>query len=79
MTTKAQVLRRAETLGCKVDLNSEDVAIHAPKGMLLGQELHISVYPFGEDYSRAAIWKNLWDELNNLAECDGSEYCICSN
>ena len=77
MTTKAQVIRKAESLGCKVDLNSFDIAIHAPKGLLLGSELHISVYDFS-CYSKAEIWKSLWGELSELGKCDGSDYCNCS-
>jgi hypothetical protein len=76
MTTKAQVIRKAESLGCTVDLNSYDIAIHAPKGLLLGQDLHISAYPF-DLYSKSEIWSNLWGELNDLGECQGSVYCDC--
>ena len=76
MKTKAQVIRKAKSLGCIVDLNTYDVAIHAPKGILLGQDLHISAYSF-DSYSKAEIWDNLWGELNNLGKCEGSKWCEC--
>ena len=77
MATKTQVIRKAESLGCTVDLNDYDIAIQAPKGMLLGQDLHISAWPF-DCYSKAEIWDSLWGELNNLGECTGSDYCECA-
>lgn len=77
MTTKAQVIRKAESLGCTIDLNGYDIAIHAPKGMLLGQDLHISAYEF-DSYSKAEIWENLWGELSDLSKCNGSDYCKCA-
>jgi hypothetical protein len=77
MTTKAKVIAKAKSLGCIIDLNNLDIAIHAPRGMLLGGELHISVYDF-ECTSKKSIWQSLWYELNTMGICHGSKYCDCA-
>ena len=76
MTTKAKVIAKAKALGCSIDLNDLDIAIHAPQGLLLGGELHISVYDF-ECTSKKSIWQSLWHELNTMSKCGGSKYCTC--
>jgi len=76
MATKTQVINKANKLGCRVDLNSYDIAIHAPKGKLLGGELHISAYDF-ELYAKSEIWSNLLTELDSMIDCNGSDYCEC--
>ena len=35
MTTKAKVIAKAKSLGCIIDLNNLDIAIHAPSGICL--------------------------------------------
>jgi len=76
MATKNQVLAKAKKLDCIVDLTGYDVALKAPKGKLLGGELHISAYDF-EFYSKAEIWSNLLSDMDYLEDCSGSEYCYC--
>jgi hypothetical protein len=78
MTTKAKVIAKAKELGCTIDLNNLDIAIHAPKGLLLGGELHISVYDF-ECSSKKSIWQSLWYELNTVNTCEGSRFCSCTS
>jgi hypothetical protein len=77
MATVSQVIAKAQKLGCSIDITDYDIAIKAPKGVLLGQDLHLSAYPFGEGYTRGEIWQNLLLELGNLSDCGGSAYCDC--
>lgn len=76
MASKAQVLRKAEELGCEVQMTDYDIAVYAPKGKLLGQDLHISSFDWNYT-SRADIWDKLWSELNAISNCEGSKYCEC--
>jgi hypothetical protein len=76
MATKNQVLAKAKKLNCVVELTGYDIAVKAPKGKLLGGELHISVYDL-ELYSKAEIWSNLLSDMDYMEDCNGSDYCLC--
>ena len=76
MTTKTQVVSKAQKTGCLLDINDCDVALHAPKGKLLNGELHISVYEMGL-YKQSEIWSNLMSDMSYIEDCDGSQYCNC--
>lgn len=78
MATKQQVTSWAEKLGCKLDINSNDMALHAPKGRLLGGELHISVYGL-DIYKKSEIWDSFMYELMTMTKCHGSTFCECQN
>jgi len=78
MSTKQQVVKYANQLGAKLDITSNDIALHAPHGKVLGGELHISVYDL-ELYKRSEIWNSFMYELMTMTNCEGSDYCKCGN
>lgn len=76
MTTKAQVINKANKLGFYLDTSGYEVALHASKGKLLNGELHISVYDIGL-YTKSEIWSNLISDMSFVTDCNGSTYCTC--
>jgi hypothetical protein len=67
--TKAKVIAMANKLGCTIELDKYHVAVVAPKGFIIGDHMHSSVFEFC-DRSKADIWQTLAEEMQELRPCE---------
>jgi hypothetical protein len=77
MATKQKVQALAKKLNCELDIEARYVEVAAPKGKVMGDDfLHYSGYEVGL-YSKSEIWSRLAEELSDLKDCVGTDYCDC--
>jgi hypothetical protein len=75
--SKAKVISLAKKLNCEIVIERDYIEVVAPKGKLIGDYQHYSGY--GTDsYRKSEIWRNLIDDLSEVRDCQGTEYCDCA-
>jgi hypothetical protein len=77
MATKQKVQTLAKKLNCELEIEARYIEVAAPKGKVMGDDfLHYSGYEVGL-YSKSEIWSRLAEELSDLRDCAGTDYCDC--
>jgi hypothetical protein len=74
MATKQQAQRKAERLGCVLEIDGSLVTLYPPIGKRLG-ELHIIARESGWGETKADIYDELIDALDELRDCNPNCQC----
>jgi hypothetical protein len=77
MATKQKVQTLAKKLNCELDIEARYIEVAAPKGKVMGDDyLHYSGYEVGL-YLKSEIWSRLAEEMSDLKDCAGTDFCDC--
>jgi hypothetical protein len=71
--SKAQVLAKAAKLGCVIEIDNDSATLLPPKGKVLGDSFHISIFEF--DTPKSVIWDTFLKEMEMLKDCE-VEDCV---